>query len=78
MLRETDNPAVMWGDCGLLDDIAERADPRMIDLHPLLRHEIILDALRSCRQLVPGLAIIGRSRRVRIYYLPECVPDHLK
>lgn len=75
VLRETKNTAVMWGDCGLLDEIAERADPSLIKLHPMLRHEIVLDALRSCAALVPGIVRVGQTRRVRIFFLPEHAPN---
>lgn len=74
VLRETKNPAVMWGDCGLLDDIAERAGFDLIARHPMLRHRIVLDALDLCMELVPGMTIAGQSREVRIFWLPEEAP----
>lgn len=52
ILRETDNPAVMWGDCGLLDMIYKRAEmkpskprPGMKWEHPWDRHARVLNAL---------------------------------
>lgn len=37
--------SVMWGDCGLLDDIAVAYNKQILDLHPLERHPRILSAL---------------------------------
>lgn len=78
VLRKTDNPAVMWGDFGLLDSIAKEAG-RPLGGHPLVRHSKILDALsRTPGRLVPGTTLDGRGRRVRIFWLHEHVPEHLK
>lgn len=74
ILRETDNPAVMWGDSGLLDAISIRAglkDP----FWPSVRWQRVLDALsRQPGILRPGWTatmIAGRARNVRIFHLPE-------
>ena len=75
VLRETDNPAVMWGDCGLLDLIAERAPGRNKDELTWEGHRRILNALS--RQ--PGILIKKRTMcwvgnrecAVRIFRLPE-------
>jgi len=46
VLVETDNPGVMWGDCGLLDMIAKRCiHTNLMNQHPLNRHSRILNAL---------------------------------
>lgn len=81
VLRETDNPAVMWGDAGLLHEIAERAGRP----HNAWKTEkLILDTLsRDHGELIPGwTALPGRrgrdGRRVRIFWLPENAPDYLK
>lgn len=51
VLKETDNPGVMWGDVTLLDMISKRCMHSKISergkgaIHPLDRHKRILDAL---------------------------------
>lgn len=90
-LRETDNPAVMWGDSGLLDEIFKRAGlratqgPYTIEGHPLARWKRVLDALTKCPgELVPCLVQLGRvgasrgGRVARCFYLPEHLPDWLR
>lgn len=47
VLIETDNPAVMWGDCGLLDEIATRANRKWKDFHPYKRWQRVLNALEG-------------------------------
>ena len=48
ILKETDNPAVMYGDCGLLDMIAKRCThTNLMKAHPLNRHSRILTALEK-------------------------------
>ena len=48
VLKETDNPSVMWGDCYLLDMIAEKCvHTNLRKQHPLNRHKRILDALEK-------------------------------
>jgi hypothetical protein len=78
VLRETDNPAVMWGDCGLLDMIARRAGLKwktgvtwaIADMHTR-----VLNALSNQPgKLVPGKTIGGNGRRLRIFHLPEWSP----
>jgi hypothetical protein len=81
VLRETGNPAVMWGDCGLLDLIAGRAGTRethgrYVRVCPSARHEKVLSALsRQPGRLVGGLVSLPTGRTVRIFWLPECVPE---
>lgn len=72
VLRETDNPAVMWGDSGLLHAIAERMGwkhegPRT--------EERVLNALsRTPGELIPRMTRSAyRNRIVRIFRLPEDV-----
>ena len=74
VLRETDNPAVMWGDEGLLHLIAQRAGLRVSGL--AWRTSLaVLNNLAKC----PGDLVAkqtrahsgGRERWVRIFYLPE-------
>jgi len=46
VLKETENEGVMYGDCTLLDMIAERCThTNLMKLHPLTRHARILNAL---------------------------------
>lgn len=69
VLRETNNPAVMWGDTVLLHQIAERAG---IKHNGWVTETRVLNAL-SARPgiLVPGFTYTGRGRRVRIFRLLE-------
>lgn len=61
VLKETDNPAVMWGDCGLLDTIGERAGwGRM---HPLVRWQRVLNALDRDERFEKWLVDIGEITR---------------
>jgi hypothetical protein len=78
VLRETGNPAVMWGDCGLLDQIHVRAglkDSRWVEV----RHAQVLNALtRQPGELIAGKTMAWVSgcgdRRVRIFWLPGNEP----
>lgn len=61
VLRDTDNPAIMWGDCGLLDMVARRAGMRE-GLHPLTRWQRVLAGIersglfeKSFSRLKPGM-----------------------
>ncbi len=73
-LRETDNPAVMWGDTGLLHLIARRAG--MVSQNRAWQTEQrVLQALtRQPGLLIPSVTLGRHKRRVRIFHLPE----HLK
>ena len=74
VLRETDNPAVMWGDENLLHMIAERAGLRARK-NGWHTSKAVLDNLTRC----PGILVSkmtrcgGHERWVRIFRLPECV-----
>ena len=46
VLKETDNPGIMYGDVHLLDEIAWRCThTNLREKHPLIRHSRILNAL---------------------------------
>ncbi len=70
VLKETGNPAVMWGDVGLCHKIAERAGSKT-DGHLLDTERRVIAAL--ARQ--PGILLPKftwcKGRRVRIFRLPE-------
>lgn len=69
ILRETDNPAVMWGDAHLLHLIAERSG---MNANAWITEKRVLDALtRQPGVLVPKLARAAHGRVVRIFRLPE-------
>lgn len=74
VLRETDNPAVMWGDSGLLHAIATRARLKTCG-RAWETERAVLNALsRQPGELVPKYASShsgGRRRNVRIFWLPE-------
>ena len=69
VLRDTGNPAVMWGDNGLVDLIADRAGVRR-DGPPTMAR--VLGALSATPGvLVPRMTRLGNGRLVRIFRLPE-------
>jgi len=74
VLRETNNPAVMWGDEGLLHQIAERAGLATVG-RSWRTSTAVLNNLAKCPgDLVPMKAqghSGGRARWVRIFRLPE-------
>lgn len=75
VLRETDNPAVMWGDEGLLHLIAERAGLRSRGRGWQTSEAVLNNLSRRPGVLVPRYTNVGRrSSRVRIFYLPEHAP----
>lgn len=72
VLGETDNPAVMWGDCGLLDMIARRAGLRWrcVPHAAADMHTRVLNALsKQPGELVKGTTLGGNGRRLRIFWL---------
>jgi len=73
VLRETDNPAVMWGDEGLLHMIADRAGIRMRSQGPHTSRAVLNNLTRHPGELVPGYTSAGGAgrSRVRIFFLPE-------
>ena len=74
VLRETDNPAVMWGDEGLLHTIAERAGLRSCGRAWETSACVLANLSAQPGELIPGYTFVthaGRDRRVRIFYLPE-------
>lgn len=81
VLRETDNPAVMWGDEGLCHLIADRAGIRMRAQGPWTSSAVLKNLAQSPGELVPGLTYSGpsaRGRSVRIFWLPEHAPEFWK
>lgn len=72
VLRETSNPAVMWGDEGLLHLIAKRAGLRTCGRAWKTSDAVLNNLSRQPGKLVPFLTTDGRGRAVRIFYLPEC------
>ena len=77
VLRETGNPAVMYGDSGLLHAIANRAGSAAARQGHITEQRV-LDALARCPGNLVATHTSGRSRkRVRIFYLPEFAPAPL-
>lgn len=68
VLRETGNPAVMWGDEGLLHLIAERMGWK----HECTKtSDRVLNALsKTPGELISKYTRTGSGRRVRIFHLP--------
>ena len=75
VLRETDNPAVMFEDCCLIDLIAKRAERIIEGELPNSRHIRIINALdRQPGILIPGKSCLRNGNRdywVRSFKLPE-------
>jgi len=78
VLRETGNPAVMWGDTGLLDLIVERAGIRRRPCDPptVAQDRVLANLSRQPGELVAGRTLHPHSdrRRVRIFWLREHAP----
>jgi hypothetical protein len=74
VLRETDNPAVMWGDEGLLHAIAKRTGLSVSGMAWRTSNAVLNNLAKCPGDLVPKFTrghSGGRSRWVRIFYLPE-------
>lgn len=74
VLRETKNPAVMWGDEGLLHMIAKRAGLNISGPGWCTSAAVLNNLSRCPGELVSKLTrghSGGRTRVVRIFYLPE-------
>lgn len=71
VLRETNNPAVMWGDEGLLHMIAARARLRCSGRSWQTSQAVLNNLARQPGELVPGFTSLFNGRRVRIFHLPE-------
>lgn len=74
VLRETDNPAVMWGDEGLLHLIARRAGLQVAGRAWQTSVAVLNNLARCPGELVPKQVkghSGGRERWVRIFFLPE-------
>lgn len=72
VLRETGNPAVMWGDDGLLHHIAKKAG--IASNGPRTADNVIAALSRQPGNLVPGFTpgpAGMKSRMVRIFRLKE-------
>lgn len=74
VLRETNNPAVMWGDSGLLHLVAERAKLRSRERSWQTEAAVLAALSRQPGALVAGRTLGPRGRRVRIFWLPEHAP----
>jgi hypothetical protein len=72
VLKETDNPAVMWGDSGLLDAIYYLKNGRNTGRHPYQRWKTVLDALtKTPGILIPKMTTLPNGRDVRYFQLPD-------
>ena len=78
VLRETNNPAVMWGDCGLLDTIYVRAGLKETRYVPVRWSRVMNALTRQPGELVPGYTLIGPKRYVRIFWLPGHEPSRMR
>lgn len=73
VLLETDNPAVMWGDCGLLDMIADRAKVSKLNVWPpMWRWKQVLDGLEGSPLFRKVMTYAG-NRPVRKFELVAAV-----
>lgn len=78
ILTETNNPAVMWGDTGLLHLIAERAGLRSKDRAWKTENAVLAALSRQPGSLVSGHTVTGRGRRVRCFWLPGHEPERMR
>ena len=74
VLRESNNPAVMWGDEGLCHMIADRAQLRSSG-RAWKTSDCVLSNLARCHDgLIAGKTTCHGRRAVRIFWLPEHAP----
>lgn len=78
VLRETDNPAVMWGDEGLLHMIAARAGLETCGRAWKTSDRVLANLSRQPGELVAGHTTTGAGRVVRIFWLKENVPERMR
>lgn len=78
VLRESDNPAVMWGDTGLLHMIATRAGLKAKDRAWKTEDAVLRNLSRQPGDLVAGHTREAHGRRVRCFWLPEHAPDRYR
>lgn len=71
VLRETDNPAVMSGDAGLLHAIATRAGAKCRGKSVWTEFAVIDTLSKTPGELVPALTQGAHGRTLRIFRLPE-------
>lgn len=71
VLRETGNPAVMWGDEHLLHLIAARAGLRTARSSWKTSTAVLKNLSKCPGDLIPKMTSVGRGRWVRIFRLPE-------
>lgn len=74
VLRETKNPAVMWGDSGLLHLIADRAGIKRKQRSWQTENAVLAALTRQPGDLVPGKALGRGQREVRIFRLKAVLP----
>lgn len=74
VMTETGNPAVMWGDVGLLCKIAERAGMAKKDRIWQTEAAVLGALSRNPGTLQPGYTRSSGNRRVRIFRLPCWAP----
>lgn len=78
VLRESDNPAVMWGDAGLLHMIAKRAGLKAKSRGWMTEEAVLNNLSRQPGELVAGHTVAARGRRVRCFWLPEHAPQRYR
>lgn len=78
VLTETGNPAVMWGDTGLLHLIAERAGLPSKDRAWKTENAVLAALSRQPGALVSGHTRGPYGRRVRIFWLPGNEPERTR
>ena len=78
VLRETDNPAVMWGDEGLLHLVAKRAGLRAQGHAWKTSDAVLRNLSKQPGELVSGHTVGPHGRRVRCFWLSEHAPERYR
>ena len=78
VLRETRNPAVMWGDEGLCHLIAERAGLHSVSRAWKTSDAVLRNLSRRHDGLVAGHTSLMNGRTVRCFWLPEHAPERYR
>lgn len=65
VLKDNDCNGIMWGDCFLLDEVADRLRKthNLMNLHPLTRHVRILNALEKDKRFKKHLVDLSGAYR---------------
>lgn len=78
-LIKNNAPAIMWGDCWLLDEAANLAThTNLMTLHPMIRHHRIFSALEKSKRFKKSFVRIPGMRGYSLVRYFELIKDESK